>query len=99
MKKLSMALAVIICAMLLLTGCDVAGATGGLINFENIANNLEGIGELLESLGDISSLLDDFNNNGNGAMDTIPGIMDGESWESAILLKKLQRKTILLLLL
>ena len=85
MKKLSMALAVIICAMLLLTGCDVAGATGGLINFENIANNLEGIGELLESIGDISSLLDDFNNNGNGAMDTIPGIMDGESWESAIL--------------
>lgn len=79
MKKLSMALAVIICAMLLLTGCDVAGATGGIINFENIANNIEGIGELLEGLGDISSLIEGIGNNQSSEYPTT-----GENdWETA----------------
>ena len=85
MKKLSMALAVLLCSMLLFTGCDAASVTGGLINFENIADNLEGIGELLESIGDMASLFEELSNsNAEDLLETKPVIDGEESWESSI---------------
>ena len=61
MKRFSIILAVVLCLMMLLTGCDVnvSSLTGGLINPENIINNIEGIGELIAGLGDLSSIIDE----------------------------------------